>query len=416
MRAIFVIWKNDLRRRLRSPLAIVLMMLIPLALSLIIGLVFGRSGDVGLPAIKVLLADNDKGFFSNFLKQGLQQDMLGEMITLVEVEEAEGMDLMDRGKASALIVIPADFTQDLLDEKAVELRVVKNPAESFLPMIVEEAVETNALVLGGGVKIFAEPVSLLESVFEADSWPSGSDLQVLLDSARDRLILVNGYISDSLITFETVQLTDEEEEDEGFNLYAFILPGSMMIGLLFISQIVMKDLVREKDAGTIVRLFSAPVEAGHLITAKILSTFTITGAACILLFLTGKFALGVDLGRPLPFAAQFVATILMCTGVIALFYGFLRTERAADSVSSVVIVVMALLGGSMISYEAMGEQIQRIARFSPVYWATDGFKRIFMEDAGLGEISVNLMVLFGISLVTLLPGTMLLRRRFRRGG
>ena len=415
MRLIYAIWKNDLRRRLRSPLAIVLMMLIPLVLTLIIGLVFGSSGDVGLPDIRVLLADNDDGFLSNFLQQGLQQESLGEMITLVDVEEAEGLDLMERGKASAMIIVPEGFTQDLLDDRPVVLRVIKNPAESFLPMIVEEAVEMNALVLGGGMKIFAGPVSLLEGMFDADSWPSGGELQVLLDGAHDRLLLVNGYLSDSLITYETVQLRDDEEE-EGFNLYAYILPGSMMIGLLFISQIVLKDLVREKDVGTIVRLFSAPLEAGHLIAAKILSAFTITGAACILLFLIGRFALGIDLGRPLPFVAQFAATILMCTGVIALFYGFLRTERAADSVSSVVIIVIALLGGSMLSYEMMGEQMQRVAHFSPVFWAIDGFKRIIIEDAGLAEIAVNIFVLAGVSIATLVPGTLLLRRRFGRGG
>jgi len=415
MRLIYAIWKNDLRRRLRSPLAIVLMMLIPLVLTLIIGLVFGRSGDVGLPDIRVLLADNDDGFLSNFLQQGLQQESLGEMITLVDVEEAEGLDLMERGKASAMIIVPEGFTQDLLDDRPVVLRVIKNPAESFLPMIVEEAVEMNALVLGGGMKIFAGPVSLLEGMFDADSWPSGGELQVLLDGAHDRLLLVNGYLSDSLITYETVQLRDDEEE-EGFNLYAYILPGSMMIGLLFISQIVLKDLVREKDVGTIVRLFSAPLEAGHLIAAKILSAFTITGAACILLFLIGRFALGIDLGRPLPFVAQFAATILMCTGVIALFYGFLRTERAADSVSSVVIIVIALLGGSMLSYEMMGEQMQRVAHFSPVFWAIDGFKRIIIEDAGLAEIALNIIVLSAVSIATLVPGTLLLRRRFRRGG
>jgi ABC-2 type transport system permease protein len=419
VRQILLIVNKDLRRRLRSPLAVISMMFIPILITLIIGLVFGSSGDVELPRIRVLLVDNDDGFFSHFLRQGLQQGQLSEMMEIVEVKEDEGRSMMEKGKASALLEIPENFSAELLDSKPVELRLTKNPAESFLPTIVEEVVETSALMLDSGVRVFAEPIDRVQALFEDEGWPSGSSIEGLLESARERVMLVRGYLADSLISLKTEEAApaiEEEEEPEGFNIFAFVLPGSLLIGLLFISQIALRDIVREKEYGTLARLFTAPLEIGHVVAGKILSAFAITGVSCILLVLIGRFGFGISLGRPLPLIVHLIGSILMCTGVLTLLYGFIRSDRAADAVLPVVILVMCLLGGSMIPIEQMGESLQGIGRFSPVFWAVDGLKRVFLADAGLTDISLHLGILYGLAVLTVVPGSLLLRSRVKRGG
>ena len=106
----------------------------------------------------------------------------------------------------------------------------------------------------------------------------------------------------------------------------------------------------------------------------------------------------------------------MCTGVISLCYGFIDNERAADAVMSILIILMALFGGSMVPLEQMGGGLQKVGRFSPVYWASDGFKKLFLSGAGFRELTVHLAVLYGLSLVTTIPGALLLGRRVRKGG
>jgi ABC-2 type transport system permease protein len=416
MKQIIHILVNDLRRRLRSPVAVVLMMLIPIVITLLIGLVFGRTGEVTLPRIKVLLVDEDRGLFSNFFKQGMRQDRFAEMIELTEVTWEEGCELMESGKASALIVIPGESTARLLDNDAVELMIVKNPAEGFLPMIVEEMVHTMAVVFTGGVRILSEPIELARAMLEGGGWPSGSEIEELLGKARSGITLAEAYVTDSLITLRSEVAADGDSRDEGLNIFAFVLPGSLLIGLLFISEIVLRDIVRERREGTLGRLLSAPLETGHIIAGKILSTYAITGIACILLFAIGRLAFGIDLGEPLPLAVHFIGTILMCTGLMAFFYGLIRTERAADAILSVVIIVMALLGGSMIPIEQMGRSLQRIGRFSPVFWASDGFKQLFVYDAGFREIWLHLVVLYCIGVLAVIPGAIMLGRRVKGGG
>ena len=106
MKIILGILVNDIRRRMKNPLSVILMLLIPVTMTLIIGVVFGPEGDVDMPKIKVLLVDRDGGFFGGFLRQGMQQGELGDMLDITEVEAADGEKMMSEGKASALIDIP----------------------------------------------------------------------------------------------------------------------------------------------------------------------------------------------------------------------------------------------------------------------------------------------------------------------
>jgi hypothetical protein len=245
MEQIIRIVLNDLRRRLRSPVAVILIMLIPVVITLIIGVVFGRSGDVDIPKITVLLDDRDDGVFGGFLGQAMRQDRFAEMIDLVPVSGDEGRRMMGEGKASALIEIPEQFTEHILDHVPDTITVLKNPAETFLPAIAEEIVVTTALMLDRGNRVFADQLTEVRSMLERDRWPTGDEFQRFLDGARDKLVLVQAYLADSLVSYDVIdEVSEESEEKSGFNLFALLLPGTLLIGLLFISEISMRDIFR----------------------------------------------------------------------------------------------------------------------------------------------------------------------------
>ncbi len=417
MRQVLRILANDLTRRLRSPLAVILVLLIPIAMTLIVGLVFGGSGEVTLSKIKVLVVDNDDGLLSNFIIQGMRQDRLAEMLDIEIVDSLDAARSIGKGKASAVIEIPGRFTADLLDGKKVELKVVKNPAENFLPVIVEEVVLSMSVILDAGLKIFSEPLEHGRSIIKAGRWPDAGEIEVFLRESRRGIALTRGYLTDSLVTIRTETVTTgSEEEARGFNIFAYILPGSMMLGLLFISELVLRDIVRERRRGTLSRILVSPVGPGRVVAGKVASAFAITAASCLILLLVSRLGFGMDLGKPLPLVLHLLASILMCTGLMTFFYGFVRSERAADAVISILIVVVSLFGGSMLPFEQMGSTLQKIGRFSPVYWASDGFKMIFLSNAGVGEISGHLLVLLGIGLAGLIPGSIMLDLSIRKGG
>ncbi|MFA4947929.1 MAG: ABC transporter permease [Candidatus Krumholzibacteriia bacterium] len=410
MNAILLIVRNDMKRRLRSPVSVICMFLIPLGLTLLVGLVFGRHGKVELSHIKVLVADSDKGIAANFLKQGMKQGKLAELIDLVEVDSVAGRSLMDRGKASALIEIPKGFTVNILDRKPVVIGLVKNPQEAFLPLIVEEITETMAVMIDGAARIFEKPIGEARGMLTGGRWPEAAELAGLLSSAKPRIELVKGYLSDTLIsiTSETVSAPDAKPE-RTFNFLALIMPGSILIGLLFISEITMRDILREREAGTLARIIAGPVRSDHVIAGKMLSSFAITLVACALLIAIGRLGFGIAWGSPLKLIVHVVGSILMCVGLMAFLYGFIRSERVADAMLPVVIIILCVFGGAMFPYEVMSPAMQKAAVFSPAFWVIDGLKRIAIEKTGWGGIAPHLAIVYGLGAVTSVAGAAKLR-------
>jgi ABC-2 type transport system permease protein len=420
MKTILRIFIIDLRRRMKSPLAIAITMCIPLVMTLIIGSVFGSAGDVKLPRIKMLLVDYDKGLASRFLKQGLEAEQLAEMVEVIPVLEEEGNRLMAEGEASAMVVIPDSFTMKVVDGLPVTIRIIKNPSESFLPVIVEEIISTFGVILDSGTNTFSEPIRKTRDILTAEGWPSLDEIQAVMDEAKTIFALTGGYLADTLISVEETTVSEAGSEgggsSSGFNIFSYVMSGSMMVGLLFTSNIMLRDIVRERVSGTLNRTLAAPLNIGHVVAGKLLAAYMVTMVASIVLLIIGRFAFGMDLGSPIVLAVHLSATIFMITGLMTFCFGLIKSERAAEAIVSVLIIVISLLGGSMIPISQMGGMLREIARFSPAYWASDGFMEIFLNQAGLADILQNIAILAGIGLVTLLPGTWLLGRNLRKGG
>ncbi|MCK4538334.1 MAG: ABC transporter permease [Candidatus Krumholzibacteria bacterium] len=420
MNTILRIFILDLKRRMKSPLAIVLTMCIPLVMTLIIGSVFGRDGDVKLPRIKMLFVDYDEGLAAQFLRRGLELGQLAEMVEVIPVVEEEGERLMAEGEASAMVVIPDSFTTKIVDGVPVTIRVVKNPSESFLPIIVEEIISTFGVILDCGTNTFREPIRKSKEILTDEGWPSLNELQTLMDEAKAIFALAGGYMVDTLLTVEESTVSEAGDEgngkSSGFNVFSYVMAGSMLIGLLFTSNIMLRDIVRERASGTLTRTLAAPLSIWHVVAGKLLAAYMVTMVASIALLIIGRFVFGMDLGGPVVLAVHLSATIFMITGLMTFCFGLIKSERAAEAIVSVLIIVISLLGGGMIPISQMGEAFRVIARFSPVYWASDGFMKIFLNQAGLIDIVQNIVILTGIGLVTLLPGTWLLGRNLRKGG
>ncbi len=92
------------------------------------------------------------------------------------------------------------------------------------------------------------------------------------------------------------------------------------------------------------------------------------------------------------------------------------TERQADALSTIVIMVWSLLGGAFVPLSQFPDFLRPLAKTTPVFWAVDGFQKAMQPDAGLAAISINVVVLASVGLVFLGAGATALRRRIGKGG
>ena len=91
---------NDIKRRLRAPMATILFLIIPLAMTALIGMIFdpGSGGETKLPPIKLLLVDHDKGLASKFLIGAFDQKEIKDMFQVTLIDEAAGREADEKGQ------------------------------------------------------------------------------------------------------------------------------------------------------------------------------------------------------------------------------------------------------------------------------------------------------------------------------
>ena len=97
------------------------------------------------------------------------------------VDAITGRAILEKGEASALLVIPKGFTRDVLDEVPTTLTLVRNPSEGILPEIAEQTAGMLADVLDGGRRVFDGPVDALRPYFDEGA-RAPSDAEVVATS------------------------------------------------------------------------------------------------------------------------------------------------------------------------------------------------------------------------------------------
>ena len=118
---------------------------------------------------------------------------------------------------------------------------------------------------------------------------------------------------------------------------------------------------------------------------------------------------------PVGFLVLSFALILAVTGYASLVYGGVSTERQGATISGVLLLIFAFLGGSFIQIENLPAAVRRVAPVSPFYWGTSGYQKLIRDDGVLLDVLPNVGVLAALGLVLLAAGAMLLQRKIRGG-
>ena len=161
MPAALTIAAHHIRRVMKNPGLILLLLAIPLTLAVIEYAAFGRTAAAGkLPPATVLFLDEDDTLVSGALPQVFSGGPAKDFFELSQVpDKAEAARLFTRGQAAALIVVPKGFQDAVLEGTRAELGFYPNPVQSIGPEIARSMIEMTALIGNGLYAKALEPVS-----------------------------------------------------------------------------------------------------------------------------------------------------------------------------------------------------------------------------------------------------------------
>lgn len=194
-------------------------------------------------------------------------------------------------------------------------------------------------------------------------------------------------------------------------LISFYAAGIGVMFLLFTCVGTGGSLLEEIEAGTFERLLTSRLGMGRLLLGKWLYSVLLGALELVVMFVWGAVVFGLDLaGHLVGFALMTIATSAAAAGFGLVLATAARTRAQLSGFSTILILTMSALGGSMFPRFLMSEGMQKVGLLTFNAWALDGYVKVFWRDARPLELWPQLAILSGLALVFLAAARALAKR------
>ena len=153
-------------------------------------------------------------------------------------------------------------------------------------------------------------------------------------------------------------------------------------------------LLDEAESGTLERLLSTNIGMTGLLAGKWLFLMLVGTAQLTVMFLWGRVAFGLPLFSHLPgFLVMTVVTAGAAAALGLVLATLARSRAQLSGFSTILILTMSALGGSMFPRFLMSETMQKIGLVTFNAWALDGYLKVFWRNAAVWELWPQVLVL-----------------------
>lgn len=186
----------------------------------------------------------------------------------------------------------------------------------------------------------------------------------------------------------------------GSNGSEFAVPGMAVGFAAFGIGYAGFTFFRDHGWGTWDRLRATPATSTDLIAGKVVPTVTVTIVQLGLLFLLGGPLFDFHITGSVTALALLIVVLALSLSAFGMAVTAVsRTMNQLNAFATVGGFAIAMLGGAFVPVSAMPGWAQAIAPALPSYWAMKGFRSIVLEDGGVGDIVVPVLVLIGFGLL-----------------
>ncbi len=395
MKAVRIALK-DLKIKIRDRNTLIMMLLLPVALTAIVGFAFG--GDSGISSVDLAIVGPEGGELLTNAAASLLSRI--ELFQAEVTTEDEAREQVLAGEKAAAIIVPANLLDAVLEGEPTEITVLRDPASDIKAGIAESMAERFAAYASAGSVVGRAIFDAVESdapLTDGERWQlSGFLFQWMYDAWSE----------------PAVSIKTAEAETREISVSSYFAPSFAVLFLLFTMLGSAKTIHEERESGTYGRLMTAPVSRSTFIAGKLLGSYLLAAVQVILLIILASLLFGVDWGsHPGAVLVMALVTAAGASSLATFIASVARTGRQTDNVGTAIVLIMSLLGGSMWPIEQAPAGFQSAARFTFNYWAHSGFRNLIFYDPGLQGITQEILIIGIMSIVFFTLSVRLLSRR-----
>jgi ABC-2 type transport system permease protein len=411
----------------RDRVSLVLSFVVPIAFFTIFAVVFGGQRD-SVPKIKIIAVDEDQSRASQQLVKGLQND--GSLS--VSTKPAPTKDQPQ----------PADYTADTAEAavKAGDVSVAlivphgwgANPisfrADSGAPAIqlLNDASDTIAPQMVGGLLQKTAMTALPDAMAELGMKETGEyiggfspeqqkKMQASLEEFRQfenrpatAASPAPSSFGGSIIAVHARSVVGENKKSP---MVSFEAAAIGVMFLLFTASGSAGALLDEAESGALDRVLSSRITMTGLLLGKLVFNILLAFTQLTVMFLWAWAVFHLDFFTHIPgFIVMGLSTAFAVAAFGMLLASICRTRGQLGALSTLFILTMSAIGGSMFPRFLMPEAMQKAGLWTINAWAIDGFTKVFWRDLPVSALWQQVSVLLAIGIVLFLIARRIARR------
>ncbi len=409
---------KDLLRTFLKPGATLINLLLPFLVTGLIGMVFGGgTGGGGLGTIQLAVVDQDDSVVSRFLLGAFNNDDAGPSIQSRKLSLDEAMNQIQKDKISAVLVIPAGFGDDYLKAgKTPPLKLIKNPAQSYYPAILEEMLSVLTAGMNALSENFSSEFSGIAEILEVEGRPDMVTLAAIMIRLGTKFETVEEFLFPPLVGYVEETVASEKTSGVAINIFAFLLPMLATMFLLFIADSSIRDLYAELRNKTLNRIRTVRSDLFCFVLAKVLFSMIVLFICSIILFIIGGLIFNIEWKHPVQILMLIIGFPFCASSFVAVLASLARSERKADAFNGMVILSVSFIGGSVFAVNQLPGFLKNfVSPLLPNFWFIQGFHQLEFGDGLISwQTALLRMTLFGLCCCFL--SGVLFTRFLRQGG
>jgi ABC-2 type transport system permease protein len=426
MKRIFNIAWKDILIALRDPVGLVLMLVAPIALTLVTAFAFGGLGggttSGGLQEIQVAIYNQDQGTYGAMLVNILDPDSetlaanpdlqpIADLLApTVVTGEAEARRLIDDEQYAAAVIIPPGFSGSIVPSDPTQpavsstIEIYANPARLISASVV------NSIVQGILDQMAAGSVSgrvAASSLIMAGRLDPAASMQALLQTVAP----VTGAVRTEAPIELEVESLGRQTNSGGFDWLSYMAPSMAVLFLMFTMSTASRSILAEKQYGTLPRMLVSPTSRASVLGGKMLGVYCIGLLQMVVLILSSRLIFNISYGPlllVLPFTLVLVAA---ATAWGMLEAAFSKSSGQANALGWALNLVFAALAGNFVPRTAYPAWLQKLGLLTPNAWGIDSYYKL-IHGGTFADILPALLVLGGMTVVIFLVAVLVFRKRF----
>ncbi len=442
MRKLWVLSLKEVLLTVRDVGALVMMLVTPLAITLVMAAAFGTGGtDAPLESIPVLLLNQDAGTMGQSLVDIFYSDALGDLVTPELVtDEAAARARVDDDDVAALVVIPMDFSARVfplgaLAQQMAGVDVTKMTSDTVLT--AEQQFQLGMAFLQSQGLAMVDPVVV--EVYASPDWRISSavvksivsqgleiintqiagttNIMTRLAAAQSQADAPSGdfaqmggafqmdWGSDGVQTAELpIKLHITSSTGRRFSWLSYYASSLAVTFLMFAVTSGGRTLLAERRLGTLPRLLITPTPALAILLGK-MGGIILTGVLQLCVLWGATSLIGAYWGAPLSVLLA-IPIIVLCTSSLgALISAWARSPGQAGAIGAAITLIGSAFGGGFVLRWSLPLWVQYASFITPAGWGIEILGRLQAGQAlgrvlpWLGGALALTAVYYGIALV-----------------